>query len=478
MKRISKMLIVIPFIFLLLLGGSALSELMTDSEDKSWAVQPVIVSAYELGQGKIYIRWTGNAELYGVYLDGEQRIATNVTNAILEVNNGAHSIIVIPLKKVKGQDIDVGLDVIKFGGNIKLSLPGGTQPGLASETIYYDYFPDPLFTTNIGKPQLYMNPDDTVSISFDDDYGCDEYIITVKNDKSVSYVKYYPKDSTRNKDIKIDDNKVNIKLDPSYLRDSQSMAIRLGQKYKFSVQMRKTATDVITKQNIPEILHLSRDSEESEFSPVAAWAVAPVISTLSQTGEGEITITWTHDPGNYSPISYEVIRENQVLGFSVKQDVLASVQANQVILHDLEDGDYSLKVIPRYEGKDGLVSEVVSYKVQNNWNMKPMLTIEKISPTSCRVSWPVAWGVETYHIKVFIADTGSVLSFVGLNYNLDKEFEHTIQPESETTDFIYVFEGEPASEIKLKFEIYGVHVTGDGKTQQTETAYENFTLTE
>lgn len=70
----------------------------------------------------------------------------------------------------------------------------------------------------------------------------------------------------------------------------------------------------------------------------------------------------------------------------------------------------------------------------------------------------------------------NVLSFVDLDYSLYGEY--TVDAVSPVTEYTFLYEKEasPSDEIKVKFEIYGIHKSEDGSAQQSATKTEQITL--
>ena len=119
MKRI----MIVLLLALLLVVPLALAE-----GDEQWREAPVIIQAYEMSSGKLYIEWEGYAPVYQVYMDGKSVANVIVNNAVIDMKKGTHTVYVYPVNEAKMVDtkIDISLEARQ---NLSASCKGYIYPG-------------------------------------------------------------------------------------------------------------------------------------------------------------------------------------------------------------------------------------------------------------------------------------------------------------------------------------------------------------
>ena len=96
------------------------------ANNDSWDEKPVLTQVFELAKGKIFLEWDGKADLYQVYVDGENVSTVNLKYAIVDMKDGVHQIAVIPVDKVTKDDSNnFSLDAKVSGLNQLSKLLGG-----------------------------------------------------------------------------------------------------------------------------------------------------------------------------------------------------------------------------------------------------------------------------------------------------------------------------------------------------------------
>ena len=455
----------------------------TNAEESSdYDMQPVITQAYEQGPGIVYVEWSGTAPSYQVYVDGKHVKTVDVPITLIDVQKGAHTIIIIPACKKDGSDVNLGLAGFEVGFNMS-----EISTGTPSKPLSIDYIPDPLYSTALMEPIANMNLDDSILLSFTDNYGSDEYLVTVKSGNDTSYVRYSPNDGTsdvgyntdddtRNELISIDGSLVTLRLDPVYLKENDCIQPQFDKTYTLSVQLRKYAVSMLNGEKITSVIHESKVSKELIFTPINAWRVAPIITMAKQTDEGQVTLQWTHNPGDYIACDYDVLLINKVLGIKTAETLAATVTSKEAVLQDLSDGDYTYTIVTRYEGNRGMASGEVNVTVKNTWNEEPKLMLSQLTNNQVKLEWAASIGVKTYHIRVYAGDSKSLLSFADLDYKLYKEFVIPLDGDMLNTTFSYDGEIDPEKGAKLKFEIWGIKRAQDGTELNTKTGSASITL--
>lgn len=466
-----KKLFAVFFVMLLCLCGLALAD------DDAWMNPPVITAAYEISAGKLYLEWQGSAPVYQVYMDGQSVASAIVSNAIIPISKGTHAISVYPINETKNADttLELGFNgkVLKqdVGTSITLDLGAlGLDPkklvaGNPSETLSIDYIPDAVFDAQPEIKSAITDFNDHVVLSFTDRYNADEYLVTIKVGRDVSYVKFSKADEDARSLLELGNGTVTLILDPAYLSSQGSWAPELDQDYKFAVQLRKYADNVLNGENITSVIHESKTSGEFSYKPIAAWKTAPVVTYASQTADGQISIEWTHDDNGLG-CEYAVMKITRVLGIQTAEEELAVTTGRNCVLNDLMNGDYSIAIVPRLNGDRGSASADANVKIQNDWVVAPKLVCQQEGGT-VKLNWTAAEGVETYHITVYKGDNASLLRFVNLDFQEYAQYDVTADAGDMSFTFEYNGTIDQENGERLKFDIYGIRHAANGDEQRT-----------
>ena len=465
--------LLICMVLILALASTAVAE-TTD-----WASAPVITKAYELSAGKLYLEWEGNAPLYQVYLDGKNVADSIVNNAIISVKDGSHTILVYPVSKASTADTRVDLSFNIISLDLDLAALGLDRKQLSAGTpstpLNIDYTESTIFSATPDKPVAVTDFNDQVSLSFTDRYQADEYVISVKTDKDVNYVRFNCTDDAAAELIHRDRSSVTIDLSPEFLESQGCMIPELDREYVFTVQLRKYAVNLLDGEKIQTVIHESKESKETKYTPAAAWKTAPIITYASQTADGQISLEWTHDDNGLG-CEYAVTQASKALVVKTDKTDLGITAKRSFVVNDLMNGKYAFSVIPVYNGESGIASDAADVDVQNDWVAAPALVCNPVDQNKVRLTWTAAEGIDHYHITAYASDDASLLRFVALNYEEYAEFD--IPASGNDMEHIFAYEDEinPETGKKLKFEIYGTHLTGDGKEQKTAVSKQNITI--
>lgn len=437
-----------------------------------WRTQPVITQVYEQAPGKVYLEWNGKASAYHIFLDGKWLCSTDVPSALIDINRGAHNIKVVPAGKEGATDISLGVNYVVA---IDFALPG-TTPGTPSAPLSIDYIPNSILGAELAAPSAQMSSDNTVLLSWNDRFGADEYLISVKEGSKTDFIRFFPKDETRNEQISIAGSVVTVRLDPAYLRENGYAQIELGKKYAFTVLLRKHATSMLTGETIPSVIHETKASQELLFTPYGIWSVAPVITQAEQIGEGQVRLQWEHERGVNTSCEYDVILASKVLMVKTADTLVATTSDQEIILNDLADGSYSFSIVPRLDASKGAASAEASVTVKNTWVEEPKLTLAQVDNHQVKLEWPAALGVESYHIRVLAGDSTSLLQFVDMDYKEYRQFDVPVTGELLSITFSYEDRIDPEKGIKLKFEIRGIKHANNGDELTTRTGSQTITI--
>ena len=449
----------------------------------NWQIAPVITQAYELSSGELYLEWEGAAPVYQVYMDGECIESTIVNNAILPVKNGTHSITVYPISEAKSADtkIELGLTAKVIGASVGLDLaalgldPKNLTAGTPSSPLNIDYTSSPIFSASPEELQAVTDPQNRVHLSFTDRYYADEYIVSIKINKDVNYVKFTKGNEESDALIEQTDSLTTLTLDPAFLKNQECMIPQLDNKYSFTVQLRKYAENMLDGEKIPAVIHLSKESSSFNYTPTAAWKTAPVISYASQTADGQITLQWEHEDYGLG-CKYSVVKINKSLGIKTSEEILGETAESQFVINDLSNDTYSFSVVPAFEDEQGFASEDINVEIQNNWVIAPILACEACGNNSVHLSWPTAEGIESYHITVYCGNSDSLLRFVNLDYSEYDAFDLPVTGNEMEYTFIYEDSIDPEIGMKLKFEIFGIRHTENGEEQKTASTAKSITI--
>lgn len=474
MKRV----IIVLLLALLLVVPLALAE-----EDEQWREAPVIIQAYEMSSGKLYIEWEGYAPVYQVYMDGKSVANVIVNNAVIDIKKGTHTVYVYPVNEAKTVDtkIDISLEAVGIGSSLGIDLAAlgldakNLTAGTPSAPLYIDYNANPIFAAVPEDLAAVTDFDDHVVLSFTDRYYSDEYVLVIKIGKDVSYVRFAVASEESAAFVTKRGSSVTIVLDSEYLRRNEGIVPELGVKYTFTVQLRKYARNLVDGTPVPTAVHESKVSKAYSYTPAAAWKAAPVISYASQTADGQVTLQWTHDDHDLG-CEYAVMRVKKTLGIRAGVEEVAVVAADSCVISDLMNGVYSYVIVPRYSGEVGDESEEITIDVKNDWVVAPMISCSQTGENEVELTWNAAEGVVSYHVTVYKGDNASLLRYVNLDYT--KYAEYDIPVDAETMDFVFAYEGEVDSVDgeRLKFEVYGVRIAANGDEQRTAMTTKAFVI--
>ena len=477
------------FVILVLLICICIMPHCVGEETADWSVAPVITKAYEQSAEKLYLEWTGSAPVYQVYLDGKSVASVSVQNAVIPIKNGSHIIAVYPIyaKKKADTNLDFELkvsgvpEVGDIGGNITVDLAAlGLDPkeltyGMPSESLNIDYTADPIFNAAPEKLAAETDQDDIVYLSFTDRQNADEYLVTVKVGRDENHVRFYPEPDGSDQLITKANTMTTLKLDPDHLRQQGCMVPELNEKYTFTVQLRKYAVNLTNGEKEKTVIHESKASKGFDYTPVALWKTAPVITYASQTADGQITIRWDHDAAGRE-CEYTVMKINKALGIKTGEEAWGTTKENAFVINDVMNGSYTFTVVPGYGNETGSASAEASVDVKNEWVAAPTLTCEQGESGQVKLTWIAPAGVENYHITVYAGNSDSLLRFVDMDYKQFGEIDVTAAEGA--MEYIYTYTGEYNAEVgqKLKFEIYGIRHAADGAEQRSASSAQVITI--
>ncbi len=467
------------------------------ANNDSWDEKPVLTQVFELAKGKIFLEWDGKADLYQVYVDGENVSTVNLKYAIVDMKDGVHQIAVIPVDKVTKDDgnnfsLDAkvsGLNQLSklLGGKVLSSvLPEDFGFGLSldlgalgidkkdllmgnvSDTFRINYKANPIFTAVPEIIDAETDPDERVVLSFRDKYDSDIYNISIKNGSDISSVDFEKDSEESQKFISKDKSTVHIILDPDYLQKQGCLIPELDQKYSFTVKIQKYPGNYVNDTKESSFVHESKESKPYNYTPAAAWKNKPVKISASQTADGQVTLRWTHDD-NGVECSYKILKTDMLLGVKKGVETIGETSEKEFVVNDLLNGKYSFSILPFYYEEEGTPSQSVTVEVKNKWSAAPSLKCEVSNKNQVTLKWNAADGIESYHISVFRGD-GSLLKFVNLDYKKIEEFD--ISAESGSMEYVYTYDETIDSEagVDLKFEIYGSRFTAEGEEQKSASA--------
>ena len=461
--------LLIVFSVLLIIG---LSTAIAESTD-DWATAPVFIKAYEQSVGKIYIEWKGNAPVYQIHVDGNKVADVIVNHSVIDIQKGAHSIVIYPIYEIRDADtkVDVNIDAKVFGGGLSIDLASlGLDPkhlvaGNPSEKLNIDYKPSQIMNGTPDSLSAYTDPDNRVVFTFSDQYTADEYMVTVKHRNDINYVSYYINGEAEADLVKKTNNMVSLILDPAFLRGQECMVPELNEEYRLSVQMRKYGINILNGEKEKSIILESKNSPELVYRMTAAWKTAPIISFASQTADGQITLQWDHEDYG-AGCEYVIMKINKVLGVMTGEEHLGTTKEHEFIVNDLTNGGYCINIVPVLNGEKGSYSADANIDLKNEWVVAPELSCEQVGK-QVKLTWKAPSNIETYHIIVYTGDNDSLLRFVDLDYSKYTEFDvPAVEGEMEYL-FTYDKEIDAINGVKMKFEIVGVRHTASGNEQKS-----------
>ena len=164
-----------------------------------------------------------------------------------------------------------------------------------------------------------------------------------------------------------------------------------------------------------------------------------------------------------------------IMGVKTGKAEIGRTNRQEFVVSDLMNGKYNFSVVPLFGDEVGFASESVSAEVNNEWVTAPDLECEVGKNNQIILTWTSPKEIESYHITVSVA-SGSLLRFVNMDYEKHTEFD--VQAKSGNMKYTYVYDGEvnPESEVKLKFEIYGIRHAADGTEQKSASSSQEILL--
>ena len=452
-----------------------------EAVNADWTDMPVITSAHETGKDQFTITWEGKAPVYIVKIDGVEKTTVADNKATFKLEDGLHTAQIIPInRETRRDDIQNIFGPIKIKTSINFSLDkyhmdkDHLVAGQFSDEIKIDYSGEKIYDASPASLRAAMDLQGAVYLTFTDPYGADGYQVRYKTGNEENGVNYSLSDEDTAKWITKDEDSVKIMLDSEYLQSKEFPAIQLNKDYSFSVLLQKNPTDHITAGKAENTLLVSK-STSTNLKTTPVWKDAPVITFSEQTADGEITIKWTH-PAAELGSQYTVTLRNKALIITTGESELAKVTGTEAVIKNLQNGSYTMVVTPENEGEKGNSSAEFTVNVNNNWSQTPEVTVTQIDPKAAKVEISHVFGIEKYNIKVFCGNKENLLSIIDMDYSLYGEYVvDAVSPVTEYT-FVYDKEDQSTDELKVKFEIYGIHLSEDGKEQNSATKIEQITL--
>ena len=442
------------------------------SED--WAVAPVITKAYEQSIGKIYIEWEGAAPVYQVHVDGNKVADVIVNHHIINVEKGAHSVIVYPINEIRDADtkLDLNLEAQVIGGGVSIDLatlgldPKRLATGTPSKKFAFDYKPSQIMNGTPDNLSASTDPENRVIFSFADQYVADEYLLTIKHRNDINYLTFNVHNENDAVLISKTNTMVSLVLEPVFLQAQECIVPELNEEYRFTVQLRKYGTNLVNGEKEKTVINESKISSELNYQVTAAWKAAPVITFASQTGDGEITIQWDHEDYDIG-CEYKIVKINKVFGVMTGEEEWGQTARHEFSMIDLNNGSYCLNIVPVFNQEKGAYSADANVEVKNEWVIAPEINCQQIDKNQVKLSWKAPANIERYHVNIFTGDNNSLLRFVDLDYS--KYTEVDIEAVEGEMEYIYTYDKDidPENGLKMKFEIYGLRHTASGGEQKS-----------
>lgn len=471
-KRLVSLILIVVLVFSIQISAYAASS-------GDWSEMPTITDIYELEKGKVYLEWDGNATLYYVYVDGKKEQTVNLKSTSINIKEGAHQIIIVPISlESKNVNTNVELGYGDFSGSIDLAAlgidPKNIYQGTASKTYKLNYTVNPFLNAVPEVLGATTDFEDRVCLSFSDKYNSDSYKVAIKSGKDINYVEFNTEEKETAALVSKSNTTVTIILDQKYLKLHGCMIPELDQKYGFSVKLQKWPVNQVDGSKEKAAVLESKDSKAYEYTPYAAWKLAPEITYASQTADGQITLQWTHEDSGLG-CQYKVLSLDKVLGIKKGEQVLGTTSDKEYVVKDLMNGKHSFAIVPIYAREEGGASGEITIEVKNNWVIAPALTCEAGNNKQVKLKWTSPEQIESYHVTVYVG-SGSLLRFVNLDYKKFTEFDVPAKSGSMDYTFRYDQPVETEDGVKLKFEIYGVRHATNGAEQKSSTSAQTVIL--
>ena len=445
--------------------------------DEDWKTKPEITALYETEKGKFFIEGEGAASHYRVYVDGKVEAKVQNKNTIIDIKEGIHQINVVPfMYEPDDSNASVSLDLGKIGGgSLDLGSVGkDTIYGTPSDTLRIDYVPNAILDATPIINVVVTDFEDRITLSFIDKFDSDIYRVYITNGKDTTFVDFDTTKEETSRYIQKDKSSVSIVLEEDFLKKHECMRPELGQKYSFSVKLRKWPIDKISGTKEKDALLESKESKKFDFTPFAAWKYAPEITYHSQTADGEVTLQWEHDDNGLG-CKYKVLKLDKLLVVKKGQEEVGVTDEKEFVIKDLMNGKQTFVVVPVLGKEEGIASDEVIEEVKNEWVLAPELECDAVDSNTVKLEWEAAKEVESYHVTVY-SGSGSVLRFINLDYKKYDEFDVPAAEGDMQYEYNYDGSVDPENGVRLKFEIYGVRHTANGAEQQSATSSQTVVL--
>lgn len=467
----------VPALFLIVFLYIAVCIPALAVDDGAWNTKPEITALYETEKGKLFIEWEGSASHYRVYIDGKVEAKVQNKNTIIDLKEGIHQINVVPfMYEPDDSNASVSLDLGSFGGgSLDLGSVGkDTIYGTPSDTFRIDYAPNAILDATPIVNVAATDFEDRIILSFTDKFDADIYRVYITSGKDTTFADFDMTDEEASKFVQKDKSSVTIVLEDDYLKKHECMRPELGQKYSFSVKLRKWPIDKINGTNEKDVLLESKESKKFDFTPFAAWKYAPEIIYHSQTADGEVTLRWEHDDNGLG-CKYKVLKLDKLLVVKKGQEEVGVTDEKEFVIKDLMNGKQIFAVVPILGKEEGIASDEVIEEVKNEWVLAPELECDAVDSNTVELQWESSKEVESYHVTVYTG-SGSVLRFINRDF---KEYDEFDVPATEgDMQYEYNYDGSVDQEngARLKFEIYGIRHTANGVEQQSATSSQTVVL--
>ena len=451
------------------------------SVNADWTETPVLMSAHETGKDQFTITWTGKAPVYVIRVDGSEKMVVADTKATFKLENGLHTIQVVPInRETKRDDIPniSGPIKIKTSVNFNLGVYNMDKEHLVagqfSEELKVEYIAETIYDKLPSNLKAAIDLNGAVHLSFSDLISADEYVVTYKSGNEEHSIKYSKESESSAEWLTEDADSIQIVLDSGFMQKNGAPVIQPDKDYTFSVLPLKKPLDYIAMKKDDQALLASKNASVNlKTTPV--WKEAPIITYAEQTADGEITVRWNH-PASMLGCQYVVSLRNKAVFITTGESELIRGEGTEAVIKNLQNGNYTLVVTPENDSIKGTSSAEITVSVNNNWSQAPEVVLTQVDSRTAKVEITHIYGVQSYNIKVSCGNNASLLRFVDLDYSLYDEY--SIEATSPVTEFVskYEKESKPEDEIKVKFEIFGIHNSEDGVVQNSATKTAQITL--
>lgn len=451
------------------------------SVNADWTEKPVILSAHETGKDQFTVSWEGKAPVYIVRVDGVEKTVVADNKATFKLDNGLHTIQVVPINRKTRRD-----DIQNISGPITINTPVNFSldmyhmqkdhlvAGQFSEEKKINYTAEEIYDKAPSDLKASISLDGSINLTFTDPINADGYLVSYKTDNKEYSVFYGLSDKTSADWMTRNEKDIKIIVHSDYLQKMNNPAIKPDMDYSFSVLPLKEPEDCISLTKADNT-QLAAKNAVVNLKTTPVWKDAPVISSGEQTADGEITIKWTH-PASELGCRYIISLRNKAVFITTGENELLKIDGTEAVIKNLQNGNYTLVVTPEYEGNKGTSSAEFTVAVNNNWSQAPEVILTQVDSKTVKAEITTIFGINAYSIKVSCGNTANLLSFVDLDYSLYGEY--TVDAVAPVTEYTFVYDKDtnPNDEIKVKFDVYGIHNSDDGTVQHSATKTEQITL--